>query len=287
MIQFTKAGWYNYKIGIYEDKCAIFEHFNDKLNDETLEELKDYKKVIFDCRFNQPIDNLPNNIEYIEFNNLSEKYESKATDFNQSVDNLPSNLKTLVLRVNKFDYTLDLLPESLEILYFECVETICVDGGVYDPETGMKRIYFDNLPINLKKIIIDIGNFNSPLDNLPDSLENLTLISTLNLSKLDNLPKKLKELTINGSYFNDLNNLPDSLEVLKLKRIDMNIHYKKMILSVNNLPKNLKKIKLVESDVSIIKLSGMNVDITDETKSTQFKIDSKYGTEIDVIIKNP
>lgn len=293
MVQFTECQSYNEETDTYE-KCAIFEHFNDKLNDETLEELKDYKKVIFDCRFNQPIDNLPNNIEYIEFNNLSEKYESKATEFNQSVENLPKNLKTLILRVYKFDHSLDLLPESLETLLFECQETICIDGGDYDPETGMRRIYFNCLPRNLKELIININNFNSPLNSLPNSLERLTLSNLYTFSDLQFLPNNLKYLSLRGHLFcydNEKNKFfpkfPDTIEELVFNNVTTQFNKGQNSIFLKDLPKNLKTICSKKSHIQIYDTNQCLVhEIKVDSDDSKHKINSKYDTIIEIDIKN-
>ena len=107
------------------------------------------KKIIFLDTFNEPIDNLPDNIEEIIFGN----------DFNQSVNNLPINLKKIYF-ADKFNQSLDLLPNGLEEIEFS-------------PDSEFQQL-LDNLPNSLK--VLKFGfNYNRPLENLPEGLKILQL----------------------------------------------------------------------------------------------------------------
>ena len=60
--------------GIYEtdeDWVVFNNNFNDKLSSEILNFLSDYEGVTFGKKFNQPVDNLPNSITHIVFNNCA------------------------------------------------------------------------------------------------------------------------------------------------------------------------------------------------------------------------
>ena len=59
--------------------------FNSTLTPEIIDLLSKYKRVKFGNRFNQPVDNLPDSLEWIMF----------SVDFNQSVDKLPNSLKSI------------------------------------------------------------------------------------------------------------------------------------------------------------------------------------------------
>jgi hypothetical protein len=91
----------------------------------------------------QPLDNLPESLEWLDIHH---------PDFNHPLNNLPSNLKFLRVgqgRIASFNrcymYNLDMLPISLEVLFFPDNEKhySYVDGYNYDYS-------LDNLPPNLK-----------------------------------------------------------------------------------------------------------------------------------------
>ena len=66
------------------------------------------KILRFDADFNEPLDNLPEGIEEIRFDYLSQ--------FNHRLDNLPQSLKLLKLGLS-YNQPLDFLPAGLETLF--------------------------------------------------------------------------------------------------------------------------------------------------------------------------
>lgn len=265
---------------------AMFNNdFNEELSKETLEKLKEYKSVIFGGKFNKSIDNLPNNIKHIEIRRMTKLYEftlSPVSDFDQPISNLPINLKTFCLFTNNFSHNFDFLPESLETLVFNNINAIDTN----------KITYFNNLPINLKELTLEITKFNSPLDQLPNNLKKLTITSEICLTKLDKLP--------------------DSLEELILQYVKFDLNYCQYILKIDSLPSSLKTITLIKSKILIIKSSFFDVESSSIIKSfsisnsvsaietdidiksfsseikgnTELNLDTKYGKKIKVLIKN-
>jgi hypothetical protein len=86
------------------DKDTYYIYDDKPINDEMIEEMKNYKKIFFGSNYNQPIDNLPNTITHLIF----------GYNFNQSLDNLPSSIRSIYFDVNnKFIHPIDKLPEGL------------------------------------------------------------------------------------------------------------------------------------------------------------------------------
>ena len=110
---------------------------------------KEVENLIFSCHsssFNQPVDNLPENIYKIRF----------GFCFNQPVDNLPKKLTQLTFGY-KFNKPVDNLPKNLKYLTF--------NNEFNQP--------VDNLPNNLIELTFGYS-FNQSVDNLPNNLKYLT-----------------------------------------------------------------------------------------------------------------
>ena len=70
------------------------------------------------------------------------------------------------------------------------------------------NLELDNLPSNLKKIIIcPYGDFNKKLNNLPNSIEEIILNKSYN-KQIKNIPQNLKKITClkNYPFINDFEN---------------------------------------------------------------------------------
>jgi len=91
-----------------ENQCKTRELYiegNKHLDNQILNLMKYYDKIIFSSDFNQPITQIPANIKYLKF----------GDDFDQSIDNLPANLEYLYLGW-EFNHHLHYLPPNLLIL---------------------------------------------------------------------------------------------------------------------------------------------------------------------------
>ena len=173
---------YYYKWGyktLYKNKNTT-QNDNDNDND-------DYK-------FNQPIDYLPNGIEYLELRDT----------FNQSLNNLPNTLKYLYIKTMLYNYSLDYLPSSLEYLIL-----------------ATNNISINNYPIELKELYIN-SYVNSLYNNFPDGLKTLYINGQFNkLPESFNLPNNLETF-----IFNDCEFSKNNLNILK------NIQFPKTIIKI-------------------------------------------------------
>lgn len=82
-----------------------FVNKNVLLSKNMLKEMEKYIYLEFCYRFNQPVDNLPSNIQYIKF----------GSSFDKPVDNLPKGLETLILS-ETYKKPLNNLPVSVKII---------------------------------------------------------------------------------------------------------------------------------------------------------------------------
>jgi len=80
---------------------------NIPLNEKIIKEMEKYNIVEFGDNFNQPVDNLPYNIQYLTF----------GESFNQPVDNLPIELECLTFGCN-FNQSVDNLPPKLKYFFW-------------------------------------------------------------------------------------------------------------------------------------------------------------------------
>jgi hypothetical protein len=181
------------------------------------------KWVKFGVDFNNSLDDLPDDIEYIYFDD--------ATNFNQKVNKFPKNLKKITLWgfnpiINQLPYTLKYL--ELHNNNYNDTNTFYYDGII-------------NFPPNLIALYISRFNINTENYNyLPITLKSLHICTPYNSTKtinLNNLPPGLKYLYIygNNKISIDCNNLPDNIEQLILYGVYTNIY---------KLPKSLKYFDL-------------------------------------------
>jgi len=179
------------------------------------------KWVKFGKSFNNSIDDLPDDIEYIYFDD--------ATSFNQKINKFPKNLKKLTICgfnpiINQLPYTLKYLELYDVNHYYD--EIINFPPNLISLTTFIKENYenYNYLPITLKSLHIDSFYF----DNTNDYDSYISLM---------NLPPNLKYLYIAGSKKISINcnYLPDSIKELILYQVYTNIY---------KLPSNLKNFEL-------------------------------------------
>ncbi len=189
--------------------------------------------------FNQPINNLPDTLNYLYLNDY----------FNQSLDNLPKQLSYLTLYINKFDYLLDKLPNSLKTLIFNVKNNHkcrfnCLPENITNLEICTPCIFkFDCLPNKLKKFELHIDNYSNDknrdynlIDNLPTSLIHLEIWANVNVNYL---PNSIKELYISSKCTQPIDFLPNGIEYL-------NIDCQKVNLT--NLPQSIKKLRMTNCE---------------------------------------
>lgn len=143
--------------------------------------------------FNNPIDNLPDNIEFIIF--------PINSDFNQPINNLPSKLKHLELYDN-FNQPLDNLPHG--------VKTLIINSYYNHP--------LDNLPESLENLEIR-GEFNYSLNNLPRGLKTLIIKDVYDYNDYHLKSSILRNYDKTISKFNqpiDISVLPSELEYIEI-----------------------------------------------------------------------
>ena len=197
--------------------------------------------------FNQPVNNLPNSLIYLEF----------GYHFNQPVDNLPDSLTHLEFG-NKFNKPVDHLPEGLQYLQF---------GYSFNQSV-------ENLPKSLK--ILKLSTiYNLPLINLPQHLEELELGEHFNHPiRKEDLPKNLKKIKFGFAFNHPIEGdsptgkfsiFPDSLEEVKLgMNFDYPINILPNSLRVLNLHRNYrKKVSYFPSSLKEIKI-GVEYEYIEE-----------------------
>jgi len=86
-------------------RLKFSSNFNEPLDEYYIEQIKKCKILCFGLRFNQNVDNIPNNIRQIQF----------SYDFNQSVDNLPTEIMIIDFSYY-FNKSVDFLPSGLKCL---------------------------------------------------------------------------------------------------------------------------------------------------------------------------
>jgi hypothetical protein len=118
-----------------------------------IDDLKLHKQIILRDDFNQPLDNLPDEITHITM--------YYKCIFNHPMNNLPHSLKCLHILAESFFQPLDNLP-------FRLVELFIGNMNYNLP--------LDNLPNVLKTLkFIRLSKYKQPLRNLPPSIENIIL----------------------------------------------------------------------------------------------------------------
>ena len=167
-------------------------------------------KISREGSYKAPLDNLPASLEWLEIH---------AHDFNHPLNNLPNNMKVLIFNqfrlFNYYDgykHSLNNLPLSLEVLVMP--ETDMMDG------TTSKEIC-DNLPVRLRYLSVPKYVNNLEWDALPDSLEvleALTILSQMNMQdiKVNKLPSSLIEVIISKYDIED-KEMIDNIKIFKDK----------------------------------------------------------------------
>jgi hypothetical protein len=200
-------------------------------------------KVYFGYEFNNPIENLPDSINWLvlgkNFNQSINKYPSCLKyltfgfDFNKLVDNLPNMLERIVFG-GRFDKSIDNLPDTITHLSFYVefyseelykfgfgsnVKKYCttVEKNITDTE----NIYsFALRPEDHRAQDFEICDceFSQKIIKLPKKLTHLVIDDCKNLINLDNLieSSKLTHLQAKHLSKNFLLNLPNTLEHLSL-----------------------------------------------------------------------
>jgi hypothetical protein len=171
-------------------------------------------------KFNHNVnkDNLPSNLDTLCLGN----------NFNQPVNNLPDNIKNLILLNDGLTYPLTDLPKSLKFLYVFIGTTI--ENLPSNLEHLMLGIWFINrglgvivnLPKNLKILTFECPEFNNykefiiPTEILPDKLEILNLAT--NILSIENLLNKnissLKRVTMVSSKDDENRNFINSMRTM-------------------------------------------------------------------------
>jgi hypothetical protein len=226
-------------------------YFNENrtFTEEELNELKTYEILYFGDSFNQPIDNLPNNIKHITF--VTDADSDSWSSFNYPIDNLPPCLESLELMSCEFKQSIDYLPISLKYLKLNIAKPFYQDN------------LFNNLPINLEHLCIysntnkysGFYNFNEEylfnLNNLPKNLKMLEIMPNT-YKPIEHLPEGLETLIIyNKSYLNypeqTFIKLPANLNMLVLN-FSVNVNYKKIIEKMFNNKLTCKYLMLYYTD---------------------------------------
>lgn len=151
--------------------------------------------------FNEPLDNLPPTLEWLEIN---------STSFYQPLKNLPPNLKVLLFGQcyiiqykDGYQHSLEFLPSSLEVLWFP--ENIPMSP--YDSKY-LNTLYLadlQHLPPKLKILYIpQCINENMNFDNMPDSIEILVwdeFRTYYKNNKITRFPANLKKIKIYNRWY--------------------------------------------------------------------------------------
>lgn len=144
-----------------------------------------------------------------EHKKIFEKYEVIifGKEFNQKIENIPPSIKAIIFAGNdmnnysEFNQPITNLGENIEYLYLHYS---------FDQE-------LDNLPSQLKYLIIKSCELSKPINYLPETLEYLVIKNKQFI--IHNLPSNLKELYIDGlmNYEIGMPKLPNGLKTLYLK----------------------------------------------------------------------
>lgn len=184
---------FNKSINLKEN--ITFLHFGESFN-QPFEMTETITHIIFGSSFNQPI-NITDSLYHLVLRDI----------YNQPIIS-SNNLIFLMIGYN-FDYPIQL--EKVKYLDINCNNEYIIN----------------NLPNTLEKIFLNRG-FNLPLDNLPNQLKSIVISNTNYIHKFNNLPDSIEYIELPKTCENslsDLSNLSDGTNKL------------------NNLPKNLKEIK--------------------------------------------
>lgn len=141
---------------IIKDRVFFDDNFNNYLDENILEQIKNCKEIYFGYDFNKSVDNLPSNIRKIVF----------GPKFNQTVDNLPSCLEEIIFG-DDFDQSIEFLPAGLKKL--------CLGYHFGNSEKGMltDRLW-NNLGNELEELVMwDIAVFEDPIPIIPKKLSTI------------------------------------------------------------------------------------------------------------------
>ena len=232
---------YSYKLNLLSDYASY------KIVDKNIHIKKEFIKKA------QPLDNLPDELRVLKFpsnynliqidkipQNIIKLWLSNT--FNQSVDKLlnpnfgtnkpkPSTKLTLLVFGNKFNNTVNYLPDSILYLYF---------GDDFNKSV-------DNLP----KLLLHLSfgkSFNATVDNLPNELIFIKFGNKFN-STINLLPNSLKELQLDENFSQSLNNLKYGLKSIKFLNQNCNDKFKTYGYNgivVDKLPITLENIYIKE-----------------------------------------
>lgn len=268
-------------------------NFNEILTDDMIKEIEEnnYKIIMFSLRFNKSIDKLPECVNKIVFDELS--------DFNKSIVKLPKYLTHLKLP-SEYNKRISIFPDTITHLDLGDSNKFCIPklpnnlkylkiGMFYEKElpplplsleilefdrNSKFNLRLDNLPIFLVKLVLGY-EYNQPINNLPSSLKILEFSEYSKFNhELDNLPiglevlifrfdskfnqplnflpNSLKKLVLENEYKHKLDNLPNSIIMLKLLKCDYN----------HNFPSSLKVLIINTCDI-ILENIGDNVETID------------------------
>lgn len=184
---------------------------------------KEYKvikdTIYFEPEFNKNLENYLQHIstcKKIVFMNNKNFFDTNMT-IGKIIDCV-GRIYSGNIQYSQFNKNVDILPNSLEEIYF---------GYSFDKPV-------DNLPENLIRIFFD-NNFNQPVNKLPIKLKEIHFGISFNQS-VDYLPNFLEKIYFEGSFNHCIDNLPDTLNLISL----FSIFNKK----INKLPKNLEYFQL-------------------------------------------
>lgn len=188
-------------------------------------------------------------------NNISQFLDKKATFNFFNIAKFMVKYRHLIYDKYLFDIEMvQTCKISYQIKHLKCcnLKLIHVYPNLISLE--IRNEYFKskiaNLPLGLKKLVINSHDFNLPLDNLPENLESLiikgrichypTIFENSHFNKpMDKLPKKLLQLEITSERFDQsLDNLPSSLQslIITSNRFNQTLDY---------LPKTLHTLKIM------------------------------------------
>jgi hypothetical protein len=144
-------------------------------------------KIYFNDEFDQKVDKLPKNLTHLTFGSY----------FNQEVNKLPKNLTHLILGfgygygVNK---NLTKLPKNLINLTTDC--------SLFLNEYAYKYYNENNIKIhkNIKEITLCCAD--KLIDNLPINIEKINIKKFFN-RKIENLPLSIKEIVIEDKKYKE------------------------------------------------------------------------------------
>ena len=170
-----------------DDKFVFKNNFNQKIDEDIKKDLCSFANVKFGHDFNQPIDNLDQNIINLEFNTYS--------DFNLPIDNLPVSIEKIIFGKN-FNHHVDNLPETLKFLRF--------DLNFDQP--------LNNLPLGLISLTIYSKKYSHNFDSLPDTIEKIHIYERCDFNKyICKWPANLKYLHLNSNFNQPINHISNNL----------------------------------------------------------------------------